>query len=196
MKNFLGALLLLAPSFTFAQGGVHEHDGFFLRLNIGYGYSNTTLEPEGVETSVSGDCISGGVAVGAVVAPGLALHASFFGPMVSDPTFKDSEGEGEVSGLDLRWTVMGAGLTYYFNSNVYFSGSLGVAEMEIDLKGEGGTTDSGVGGELMLGREWWVSDNWGLGVAGKFFLSRVPDKGGDPVFVTTAGSVVLSATFN
>lgn len=33
-------------------------------------------------------------------------------------------------------------------------------------------TERGLGWYLSLGKEWWVSDNWGLGVAGFTYTSK------------------------
>jgi hypothetical protein len=50
----------------------------------------------------------------------------------------------------------------------------------------------------MIGKEWWVSDNWGLGIAGQFFAGRMNDSEapGAPTWETTAAALVFSATCN
>ena len=29
---------------------------------------------------------------------------------------------------------------------------------------------------LVIGKEWWASDNWGLGVAGQIYMARMKDR--------------------
>jgi hypothetical protein len=43
-----------------------------------------------------------------------------------------------------------------------------------------------------LGKEWWVSDTWGLGLGGRFLYLRLV-KGSADAFAAT---VFLSATYN
>jgi hypothetical protein len=52
--------------------------------------------------------------------------------------------------------------------NAYVSATLAVTRQSLKLNGTQSDTDTGFGGQLAAGKEWWVSDHWGLGVAGKF----------------------------
>ena len=57
--------------------------------------------------------------------------------------------------------------------------------------------DPGLGLKLAVGKEWWVSDHWGIGVAGQFFISRNDDPDATTVKLTTlGGGVAFSATYN
>ena len=49
----------------------------------------------------------------------------------------------------------------------------------------------------MLGKEWWVSRNWGLGIAGGLFTASLKDKN-VPGLTWSAGaaSLLFSATYN
>jgi hypothetical protein len=67
-----------------------------------------------------------------------------------------------------------------------------MATVEVD--GSETSTDLGYGLTLTGGNEWWVSDNWGLGVATQLFYSDVPD--GDTNLTTLALSVMFTATWN
>ena len=56
---------------------------------------------------------------------------------------------------------------------------------------------SGTALELMVGKEWWVSANWGMGIAGEFVGASMTDKN-TPGLTWSASSlsVLLSATYN
>ena len=49
----------------------------------------------------------------------------------------------------------------------------------------------------ILGKEWWVSDNWGLGLAAQYTFSVVPDQG--PEGITWYGHSIgglVTTTYN
>ena len=51
--------------------------------------------------------------------------------------------------------------------------------------------------EALLGKEWWVSENWGLGVNAQLVLARLPAQGiDDATFNVVQGAILVSATFN
>lgn len=91
-------------------------------------------------------------------------------------------------------------MTYYFMpSNVYLSGSLGLANAAIETDFDTFDSDFGYGINLAVGKEWWVSDNWGLGVASHLYYSRIPDaelNGEEPYLDTVSVALLFSATFN
>ena len=45
-----------------------------------------------------------------------------------------------------------------------------------------------------IGKEWWVGDEWGLGLNGQFALSSNEDEG--ETWTTTWVGIAFSATFN
>lgn len=48
----------------------------------------------------------------------------------------------------------------------------------------------------MVGKEWWVSDNWGLGVAANFMVGSMKDKDYDTRWTGLSTSILFSATYN
>jgi hypothetical protein len=87
-------------------------------------------------------------------------------------------------------------VTYYFMPvNLYLSGSAGFGSLEFDgnISGE---TDMGLALDLTVGKEWWVGDNWGLGVAGGFGYHSLPEEGLDENWSGTSFVVRFTATLN
>lgn len=74
-------------------------------------------------------------------------------------------------------TGVGPGLAYYFPSKIYLSGSLSFSQAPVqDEDGVSiGETDIGVGLHALVGKEWWVSPKWGLGIAGQLFVGSMKD---------------------
>ena len=61
---------------------------------------------------------------------------------------------------------------------------------------------TGLALEALFGKEWWVSDNWGLGLSGQVILGRMQGKDVDmtllevPTWTAKAFSLLFSATYN
>ena len=108
---------------------------------------------------------------------------------------------GGVGGTGYGLGGMGLNVTYYFMPvNVYLSASPSLT-FQSSMTRFGGTTSvssrAGFGAKLSVGKEWWVGDHWGLGVAGQFFTSWNGASGsGMGTWSTVAGGVAFSATYN
>ena len=95
--------------------------------------------------------------------------------------------------------VFGVGLAKYFGGNVYISGTLATARLSVQEDNqEVGRSSFGLGASVMVGKEWWVSQKWGLGVAGQAFFGRMKDSDSSsaPTWGTGAIAVAFSATYN
>ena len=100
---------------------------------------------------------------------------------------------------------VGLGAAYYFGPNIFAAAT--VLDSSIDVTDQNGNTllDShdGLGLELLFGKEWWASDNWGLGVCGQLIVASMKGKDSDPVlnqvpstWHATSLSLLFSATYN
>ena len=190
------AVVAMCATAAAAPNGPRDHaGGFFLRLSAGGGAARTSIEEAGSELEVSGSSGDLHVAIGAMVAPNLAIHGTIFGWLLSDPDVKLDGMSGSLSG-DLDMTAFGGGVTYYFMPvNLYVSGSLGAGS----LSGSGdidGETDTGLALDVTAGKEWWVGDGWGLGAAAAFEYQSFPDGDIDGNWSGPAFAVRFSATMN
>jgi hypothetical protein len=193
---------LLAPAHVEAQEGVHEHDGFMLRLTLGVGYGESSESSTFGDVKLSGAAGSFSIDIGGAVTDNLVLHGRFSDLVIVNPTVElDGMELGTAKDASLAFVLLGPGLTYYvMPANVYFSAVVGLADARVDNgSGTTGSTDAGIGFQGDVGVEWWVSDNWGLGVAGRvsyFSISEDPGGGLDTVTLTGLGFAVLfSATY-
>ena len=184
-----------------SAGEPRTHDGFFLRLAVGAGTASTKLEQGGQSLEFSGTSGGSDIAIGGVVAPNLALHATMFGWILEDPK---GELTGPLSGSnDLNGRVMmsafGVGLTYYMMpANMYFTGSIGTGAVTFDLPqlNADETSDNGFAFALGVGKEWWVGNSWGLGLSGNFMYNSSKDATVSENWTGPAFDVRFSATFN
>lgn len=193
-----------APDFNpYAPAGVFDHDsGFFLRLTFGAGMASSQASQAGYLRAFDGLAVDGALSLGAIVAPNLALHGTFFGWNVLEPYFEYRDGGDTASGYlgetTLAMAAFGPGLTYYFMPyNAYISGSLGLGGLS--LSEEDGATfraRRGVAGELLVGKEWFVGAQVGLGLAGAFTAHRIPDRMAGVTFSGYSLGLRFSFTFN
>ncbi|HUG38712.1 MAG TPA: outer membrane beta-barrel protein, partial [Candidatus Limnocylindrales bacterium] len=161
---FLLAALVAAPA---SAGEPRRHDGgFFLRLAPGGGYSRTAIDEAGERFAFKGPSGSFDLAIGAVVKENLAIHATLGAWAVVDPTVEFFGLEEEVRDTSVTMSMLGGGFTYYFGpSNVYLTASAGAAVLSLEFEGDTEDSDTGIAFDVGLGKEWWVSDRWGLGAS-------------------------------
>lgn len=218
----LAVLLVLAfalstPTQALADRG-GTHDGFFLRLSTGLGYASVSGDNDNSAT-FKGATSQSSIAIGGIVTENLALHADIFAVTLVSPDV--TIGGITYSDLDItmRAGALGIGLTYYFMPlNLYLSGSIGAAVASTKVVFTDSTSrtyesGTGFGLNLMVGKEWWVSENWGIGVAGQLIYVDISTEyeavvssrtipGALTLAVVedsatgTAGGVLFTATFN
>jgi hypothetical protein len=187
----------MASSVAVGWAGPRDHDGgFFLRLSGGGGTATTTFDVFGADLDISGATGDVNLAIGGMVTRNLALHATLFGWLASDPDISFL-GSTETLAADVSINGFGAGLTYYFMPvNIYISGSVGAASMTVESEQTSGETDLGPAIDLTVGKEWWVSDSWGIGVAGAFGYHSVPEKGITGDWTGTSFGIRFTASYN
>ena len=198
-----------SPSYGYGAYGMtvpgwHEHEGFMLRLGIGGGYLNMSAEEGGTEVSVNGPSGVLNIALGANLSPGLIIYGELFGNAIVDPNVEVNGDEFETEDASASIGGVGVGLAYYLPANLYFSGTLSVSQLRFTQDTLDGTdeyeTDLGPAFTAQIGKEWWVSDNWGLGLAGQFLFGSLKDEdedfGGDVTWTTTGLSLLFSATYD
>lgn len=198
---FLTLLLVLVAVPAVAQGRQipREHEGgIFIRLSTGIAGSSASVEDEvaGTKTEFTEGGGTHNLAFGGMAWQNVALHATAFGWIVKDPKV-------EVNGIDqgrfngsAGLNALGGGVTWYIMPvNIYVSGSAGFGWMSVS---QNYTRSSSVGFafDFTVGKEWWVSDRWGLGVALGANGYSIPIEGIDGNWEGGSLGVRFSATFN
>lgn len=183
-----------------AAAGIHTHDGFFLQINGGLGSLGSEASIGTVSAKASGTGRTYSLSVGGAVAENLVIAGNLWGVAVADPTLETGGVGRTASGGAYVLSGIGVNLTYYLMpANVYFSFVPSVAAIGIDNGlGHGtATTKSGFAFRLAAGKEWWVSDNWGLGLHLQYAHSSNVDEGtSPPTWTTDSWSIGFSATYN
>jgi hypothetical protein len=176
------------------------HAGFFLRLHFGLGLSSySSSGGSGSSTQISGSGVSLAVALGGGILPNLALFGTFFETVAGQPsTTTDRTDLIGTGGAALGG--LGLGAVYYVEPlNLYVSGAIaGTAVIIEDAKGKTlDETNGGIGFEGMVGKEWWVSQHWGVGGAVEVIAATSMKDKNDPSvrWSAEAFNVVFSATY-
>ena len=209
MKRILTAVLAVA---AMAMAESHTHDGFFLNLALGFGHGSYE---DNFETRNSNDnrLESSGVSsefdlkIGGCPFKNLALHLTTLGVGFADDIDSYSNGElrGSISPKSFSLTFFGGGATAYIPAveGLFVSASIGVSQYSVTLGNGAYSYDaSSVAGfafAIQAGKEWWVSENWGLGLSVSYVRGS---NGEDDTIIykenmkSDSFNVMFSATFN
>jgi len=188
------ALLLAvsAPPPPPAESGPRHH-GLFLRLDLGLGYYSSANRTD----SFSGGGAGFGFSLGGNIGENLALFGSLFdaggGAGGSTPALCP------VSGCPITSAGIGGigvGLTYYLMpANVFFSGTLALGALTTTSGGVDSVKRTGLLARVGAGKEWFISESWGLGVAGYLLFGSNKDDAGASAWTTVSPLLAFSATF-
>ncbi|MGB8297708.1 MAG: hypothetical protein WCG85_19990 [Polyangia bacterium] len=187
-----------APRAGMGASGYHTHDGFFMRLSLGGG---------GASASKSGEKYSGGslafaAAFGGAITPHLILYGEVLGHSVHEPKHTMTGiPDTTERGLDMSVAGVGPGVAYFFMPlNLYLSGTLLFQQVTLSDSNNSNLsadiTNVGIAASLMVGKDWWVSDNWALGIAAQFLLGSAKDRYTDANWTTAAAALMLTASYN
>lgn len=209
MKKFFTALFLAAAT-AFAASQPQTHDGFFLNLALGLGfqsfdYNYTGEYYNGYGLEASGLASEFDVKLGGRIVNNLLLHATLVGVAnAGDLKVTDDDGEslGSTSDRQVSLSIVGIGLTYYLPQNIFVTASIGSDQFNMnDSSSDSGSTkavgssDNGFAFQVGAGKEWWVSDNWGLGVSASFIYGFADD-GNVGDMSAYSINIMFSATYN
>ena len=172
----LTAAVMLVLGVSQAVCGPRDHeDGFLLRLATGAAIGASTEIDIATETfKMSGTGVDLEIAIGGVVTPNLAIHGTLLAWVVSDPKLEVADESGNAGGT-LGLAGAGAGLTYYIMPvNLYLTGTAGFGRLEIGDSNVSYAFGTGFLFEAAIGKEFFVSDKWGLGLSVGIVYHSVP----------------------
>lgn len=191
----LAVLLPALPANARLLDDMHEHDGFFLRFHLGGGSMNAKWNDFAFSQTASGPSGSFSFALGGAVAPNLILFGELTSESASNPRFRINGDDYRSRDVALSQSGFGPGLAYYFMPvNMYVSGTLLFTRGTMEVRGVEDQTDLGYGFKFALGKEWWVSRDWGLGVAGIASIANLPVDSGSVSFNNFG--LAFTATYN
>jgi hypothetical protein len=147
------------------------------------------------DASISGLTIPSALLLGGTVGP-VVIGGGLFGDYVPSPKFKqgDTEFEGDVTA-----TLFGIGLFADFypdpHGGLHFQPFLGYGGMEFSFEGDvSGSDPTGPIFAIGVGHDWWVGNEWSIGVMGRF--AYAPLKLNDTSYNTIAPAVLATFTYH
>lgn len=182
------------------HAGDPPHRGFFLRMTLGGGPAGYTTSRDLHIGKAAGNF---DLAIGGAPLDNLAIYGFTRGNTISQPTL-EANGVAVQTTNDVSFSasILGAGVTYYLPWNIYLDAGIGIAVLSLAYSDANGETtqiesDPGVGLTLGVGKEWMVSDSWGLGAVFKLLSTRVKDveAGITEELEGTSATLAFSATF-
>jgi Caspase domain len=201
-----GAGITQEPPTQAPPSTTHRHLGFLLRLDTGPAYIFASEPYQGSSRNLSGGGWDVGLSIGGALAEDNLLAFHLFSAIALN---------GISSNASVSYTSVfnlngfGPEYTHYFMPlNVYLSGAVLLTNAGLSSSQSGGSTtvsssyntDAGVGLKIAAGKEWWVGDHWGLGLALHYAVSWNHDPGGilggPGTLATNAFTFAFSATYN
>jgi hypothetical protein len=155
----------------------YDRVGWLGRFTIGGGYQysdGTLVDIYGPSAIVS---LTGGVSVN----PQLTIQGEVWGSVAIGPTVERDIGS-EL--LDTNTTLsaigVGPGFTFFLEPmGAFISASLGFSLVQFEVDGVlEAESHIGWGSHIMLGKDWWISPYYSVGLALNFMLQMNRDSGG------------------
>jgi hypothetical protein len=205
-----------------AERGAYEHDGFYLRLGTGFGgFADVVSATEEGEDGHHSEAQVTGIASASELMLGGAISRNWIlGGGVWTSTLLASDYSHEA-GAELpnelrrpdNFTLVGPFADFYVGGNprfarrgaFHFQGGLAFAVLNgfrPDPADFDGDRRVGVGAGLMLGAgyEWWVDEQWGLGVLGRMTAAGLLESDSEDEMwahgVATFPAFLFTATYN
>jgi hypothetical protein len=176
-------------------------------MMLGGGYRTASASSGTEELTITGTGPAFTLAIGGALVDNVILFAQLTLATASEPEIRSSTlGTMTLNNADADLFGLGGGLAYYVVPvNMYISGALLLSQLQLSEQGNtdntADVTDNGLGLDLTVGKEWWVSSNWGLGLAAQLFFARMPDAGNNATgaqvqWNAVAATFAFSATYN
>lgn len=167
MKHLISFLTLLFYLGTISAQ-IHQHHGLYLSMGLGPVFGSITDKSNSFDYTYSGTGAEFDFKIGGAIKENLILHATLNGKSIAGPTIDNGLNSGKASNnVSIGESFLGAGLTYYFMPvNFLISGSIGLGNYTLTVPDNHTdiSTQRGLALQLKIGKEWWISKKWGLGI--------------------------------
>lgn len=167
------------PPPTPLEKPAHSEHGLYLAITSGVASAATAAKlTDGTNVSLHGWGGTFELQIGASVTDNFVLAADMSSTSVLSPTFEQADMTVH-SNDEVRWATafIGATTAYYVMPlDLRLAGGLGVFRQALDVPNMSiARSDFGGAAKASLGKEWWVSEKWGIGLNLDSVLGVVPD---------------------
>jgi hypothetical protein len=179
----------------------YTHDGFYLHFGVGGGLTSATHhDGAGNNIAVLGGSADISAAAGWSVARNVVVFGALFVSGMDAPSVKVNGAATNTAGTSGTFGGFGVGTGFFIEpANIYISAA--VATMTFRFSDTNDQTiyetDWGLGFQAMVGKEWWVTPEWGAGIAVDLKTAYLDDKGpGSQPWSLASAALVFSLTYN
>jgi hypothetical protein len=164
--------------FNNKQGNLHNHKGFFISMSAGPSYGKITDNLNSTGVLLKGPGAELDLKTGTAIVKNILIHFTFLFKTLAHPVINSANSNAVLATDDITLgeSVAALGLTYYISpSNFFLSCSAGLGSFSV-ISGKHYntyTTDVGLSGQVKLGKEWWVADELGVGLALCYSFTQV-----------------------
>ncbi len=185
-----------------SEEGFHVHNGFFFRFIYGYGFGKGIVDDysEG-DIKFSGMSDTVRFQVGLSIVDNLNLYLDLGAVLYDSPDVKLNDKKAEDTNTAYSSSQAGIGFSYYIMPDNFFIGVsyfLAGGVFEGDLIKSSDLSGSGI--YASIGKEWWVSENWGLGVSVYYYREKLKHDDPDSIdkydVKNHCWGIAFTATYN
>ncbi len=149
--------------------GYQTHDGGYVRLGIGGGGIFSTIK-DTTDASVSAGGVALELAFGGTPFPGFVVGGGIYGvSTTAKPTLSQGGKTVEIDRATV--SMLGLFVDWYPNPKDGWHVEGAVGPTAVSFTGTNALSGTGFGAMLGGGYEWFVSDNWSLGILGRLQLA-------------------------
>jgi hypothetical protein len=201
VKGAVFVAALAAPMFVAggAKAEPRTHDGFYMQLATGLGYLSTSASQGPVSMSISGlatpfEALFGGTVGPAAIGGGFYMDYSFSpSQSVDTPGFSASGTLNDVSMYMVGAHVFGD-IYPDPHGGFHVRPFLGYAALQLARNGQTGNSPGGPLVGAAVGYDFWVGDEWSIGVLGRFAYAALSLEGQS--YGTISPALMASFTFH
>lgn len=191
MKLFYSIAIIIASTLQLTAQEViikemddfRKHKGFYLSLSGGANVVNISDEVKNeYDLTFKGIGALMDIKIGGAIKENLILHATLTSSTLSGPEI-ESNGKTEkaTNKITIGEGMIGVGCTYYTFINYFATASVGLGNFTMvnSVESYNASTNRGFSGQIKIGKEWWVSKKWGLGVAATYSKTKLTNTTGN-----------------
>src|SRR5262249_29851076 len=135
-------------------------------------------DPTNTQYGIKGGGIAFDLGIGGTVGKGVVIGGEYMFQQAVKPTFTVNGNSFSSAGdVNANFGVLGPFIDWYPDpeGGLHVGGMLGIAILDLQNTNDSSTSaaDSGVGGGLSVGYDWFVAPEWSIGVLGKFWGGTV-----------------------
>lgn len=193
-----------------------RHDGFYARLELGIGYFSGARVSKPIDVELEGDVAGvaqvGAVMFGGTISRGLVLGGGAWGTNVPGAKYSGDVEESQGVGPDVvvhrsvsigfaSISILGPFFAWYPDPTRGLNGQLGIgyalASLENDRTGSVVQyQDVGWGAELGVGYDFWIGEQWSLGLLGRVSYAAIGVRDDANSLSAWVPAVAFAATYH